>query len=403
MNAIVIVGGGHAGMQAAASLRDEGHTGPITLVTAEPHLPYHRPPLSKAFLKAPTEPPLLKPESFFTDNRIDVRLGARATEIDRSNQRLTLHDGTTLPYDRLIYAAGSRNRELPSLPTGLSNVFGLKTLDEARRLHDAVRNGARLTVIGGGFIGAEVAATARAFGCTVTVLEFAPRLMARACSETVSAHFLDRHRASGIDVRLDTGATGFDVKDDCVVGIQTTNGDTVATDVLLVCVGVVPNDEVAADAGLATNNGVVVDQHLLTADPNIVAIGDCTNFPFAPTGHNVRIESVQNATDQAKAVAKTLCGHATVYRDVPWFWSDQGAEKLQMVGLWPQADTQVLRGTPESGKFSVFHYVDETLAGVEAVNRPGDYMLARRLMTMGRSPEPSLVADEAADLKALLR
>jgi len=399
---VVVLGGGHAGLSAVVSLRADGFDGGLTLVSAEPHLPYQRPPLSKAFLKAPADPPLLKPESFFVDNDIQCRLGVAATAIDRATPSLQLDDGTSLPFDKLIYACGSRNRPLPSLSPDLENVFGLKTLDEASSLHNAVSAGAKLTVIGGGFIGAEVAATARSLSCEVTVLEFAPRLMARACSPGVSAYFLSRHQAAGIDVRLETGASGFRIDGKRVTAVETTTGDTIPTDVLLVCVGVLPNSELAEAAGIATANGVTVDAYLATPDAHVLAIGDCASFPYAPTGEPVRIESVQNATDQGRAAARTVLGDLKPYDAVPWFWSDQGDDKLQMVGLSAEADTSVTRGDVESGRFSVWNYSGATLVGMEAVNRPADYMLARRLMEAGITPPAETVADADANLKALL-
>jgi 3-phenylpropionate/trans-cinnamate dioxygenase ferredoxin reductase subunit len=400
---IVIVGGGHGGSQIAASIREKGFDGKLTLVTAETDVPYQRPPLSKAYLKTLDHDLLpLRPESFYVKNAIDLRRGTKAVAIDLRGESLKLADGGAIAFDRLALAAGARPRVPKIDGVDLDGVFYLRDAADARKLRERLHQAATVVVVGGGFIGLEIAATARLLGKTVTVLEAVDRLMGRVVAPEISKHFLDLHRGWGTDVRLNTPVGRVVGEGGRVVAVETAAGDRIEAEIAVIGIGVVPNVELAADAGLAIDNGIAVDDFLLTSAPNIVAIGDCVSFHHWALGRRVRLESVQNAVDQGKTAAATLLGQREAYRAVPWFWSDQGEVKLQMVGLSMDATRSVLRGRPEDGAFSVFHYAGDTLVAVDSVNKAADHMVGRRLIGAGLSPAPEVVADEGADLKALI-
>jgi len=400
---ITIVGGGHGGSQIAASLREAGYDGPLTLVSAEREVPYQRPPLSKAFLKDPAHELLpLRPASFYDKHQIDLRLGAEATAIDPRERRLTLKDGTVLPYDRLALATGSRPRLPPIDGIGLDGVFALREAEDARRLRVRLHAANDVVVVGGGFIGLEIAATARLLGKTVTVLEAAGRLMGRVVAPDISRHFLDLHRGWGSDIRLDTPVGSILGESGRVVAVTTAAGAAIPADLAVIGIGVVPNVELGLAAGLAADNGLLVDDFMTTSVPEIVAIGDCVSFHHSELGRRIRLESVQNAVDQGKTAAHTLLGRREPFREVPWFWSDQGDVKLQMVGLPFNATRNVVRGSPEDGAFSVFHYAGDRLVAVDSVNRAGDHMVGRRLIGAGLSPASEIVSDPSVDLKTLI-
>ncbi|MCX5497185.1 FAD-dependent oxidoreductase [Kaistia dalseonensis] len=399
---IVIIGGSHAGSQAAASLRTDGFDGKITLISSERELPYHRPPLSKAFIKADEgELQELRPAAFYEKNAIELLLGRTVTAIDRVAGLVRLDDGD-LPFDGLVLATGARVRVPPVHGIDLDNVFMLRTADDARRLKARFHEAQDVVVVGGGFIGLELASTARLLGKTVTVLEAAPRLMGRAVAPAISAHFLELHRGWGSTIRLETPVAGLVGENGAVVAVETLSGERIPADTVIVGVGVVPNIELAEAAELEVANGIVVDATMATADPRIVAAGDAVSFHHWALGRPVRLESVQNAVDQAKTAAATLLGKPEPYKAVPWFWSDQGDAKLQMVGLLNDADRSVLRGKPEDGSFSVFHYKGDKLVAIDSVNRATDHMLGRRWIGAGASPAPESVADESVDLKKLV-
>lgn len=399
---LLVVGGGHAGAALVAALRAEGYDGPLRLVSAEPELPYQRPPLSKAFLKEPAAAAqAIRPEAFYAANRVDLDLGVDVTAIDRRERRIALSDGRAIGYDGLALCLGARVRR-PAVPgADLDGVLYLRTAEDARRLRGALDAAASLVVVGGGFIGLEVAATARALGKHVTVLEAGERLMGRAVAPEVSRHMLERHRAAGIDIRLATPLESF-VGGERLEAVAAAGGAVVPADLALVGIGVLPNSELAADAGLEVDGGIVVDDHMRTADPAIVACGDGVAFHHPHAARRLRIESVQNATDQARHAALALLGKAAPYRAVPWFWSDQGPTKLQMTGLAVGADQAVLRGRPDDGRFSVFHFRAGRLVAVDSVDRPADHMVGRRLLAAGTALTPDHAADEGVDLKALL-
>jgi len=403
MKNIVIIGGGHAGAQAAASLRSEGFDGRLVLVSSENEIPYHRPPLSKAFIKSDEdELQELRPGGFYEKNAVELLLGETVTSIDRDDG-LVILESDELPFDGLVLATGARVRVPPVPGIDLDNVFLLRTVDDARRLKARLRLARDVVVVGGGFIGLELAATARLLGKTVTVLEAAPRLMGRVVAPAISAHFLELHRGLGSSVRLETPVAGLIGEGGAVVGVETLTGERIAADTVIVGVGVVPNIEIVEAAGLEVANGIVVDEFMRTSDPRIVAAGDAVAFHHWALGRPVRLESVQNAVDQAKTASATLLGKPEPYRAVPWFWSDQGDAKLQMVGLSMDADGSVLRGRPEDGSFSVFHYRGDSLVAIDSVNRATDHMLGRRWLAAGFSPPREAVADESVDLKGVMR
>ena len=316
---VVIVGGGQAGLEAAAALRTQGYEGTVTLICEEPHAPYQRPPLSKDFLTGKQDASSLPLRAlvFYEKHRVDLILGDRVTEINRGAKRVHLAGGGTIDYGYLILAVGARNRTLPV--KGAEHALYLRTLDEAATLKLRLAEARRgVVVIGGGFIGLEVAAAARKAGQAVTVIEALPRLMARAVSPLLSDFFFSLHRAEGAEVLLNSAVA--EVQPDAVM---LTDGSRISTDLVVAGIGVVPNTELAQEAGLAVANGILVDEYLRTSDPDIFAIGDCADHPNAFAGGRARLESVQNAVDQAKSVARAITGQPAPYRDVPWFWTDQ--------------------------------------------------------------------------------
>jgi 3-phenylpropionate/trans-cinnamate dioxygenase ferredoxin reductase subunit len=386
---VVIVGGGQAGLEAAAALRTLGYGGPVALICEEAHAPYQRPPLSKDFLtgKKEVDSVFLRALAYYEKHRVDLILGDRVTEINRGVRLVHLAGGGTIAYEQLILAVGARNRSLP-VP-GAENVLYLRSLDEAVTLRQRLAEARQgVVVIGGGFIGLEVAAAARGAGKAVTVIEAAPRLMARAVSPLLSDFFLEVHCAQGVDVVLNSAAV--EVRPD---GVTLTAGRRVDADVVVAGIGVVPNVELAREAGLEVSDGVTVDEYLRSSDPDIFAIGDCAHHPRA------RLESVQNAVDQAKCVARAIMGNPAPYRDVPWFWTDQYDIRFQMVGLAAGYDQSVLRGSIESRKFSVFYFKEERLLAVDSVNRLGDHIAARKMLAAGTALTPEQASDETVDLK----
>jgi 3-phenylpropionate/trans-cinnamate dioxygenase ferredoxin reductase subunit len=400
---IVIVGAGHAGVQAAASLREEGFAGPITLLSNEPDFPYQRPPLSKAFLKGQMElaglP--LRGEKFFDEQRIDLRLGVAATRIDRAGRKVDLGGGAAAPYDHLILAAGARARVLRAPGLDLEGVFALRTIRDAAAIKEALGPAKRVVVIGAGFIGLEIAATALGLGGEVTIVEIADRPMGRAISPAMSAFFLDAHRAFGAKFELGLGVSGLRGQSGGLTEVELSDGRHLPADVAIVGVGVTAEDALALEAGLECADGAVVDVHLVSSDPAISAIGDCARFPYVRLAQALRLESVQNATDQAKHVARRLAGKIEPYHALPWFWSDQGDLKLQIAGLAHGVDQWVTRGRPESRAFAIFGFRGGALEVVETVNRGGDHMAARRILAAGTPLTPEQAGDESVDLRKL--
>jgi 3-phenylpropionate/trans-cinnamate dioxygenase ferredoxin reductase subunit len=401
---VVIVGAGQAGVQTALSLRDEGFDGAITLVADEPGLPYQRPPLSKAYLlgKLDDEGVLLKGAAVYDDYNLTYLESVKAEAIDRGRRTVALSNGQTLPYGHLVLATGARQRELDVPGADLDGVMTLRTLAHAKALMARIDGVKQAVVVGGGFIGLEFAAVARAKGIAVVVVEVAPRPMGRALSTEMSRFFEERHVAWGANFMFGSGVVEL-LGEGHVTGVRLSDGVTIPADLVLIGAGVLPNVELAEAAGLAVDNGIVVDGQMLTADPHISAIGDCARHPnpFSAVGA-VRIESVQNATDQGRLVAGRLMGKAKPYDAVPWFWSDQGDLKLQIAGLGTGHDTAVVRGDPASGAFSVFCFKDGKLLAVESVNKGPDHVMGRRLISSGVRVTPQQAADETIPLKSLL-
>lgn len=410
---IVIVGASTAGLQLAVSLREGGHSGPITLVGEEPQAPYHRPPLSKAYMLGDSDEARLamRPANFYEARQIDLRTSLRAVHIARAERKLQFDDGSRLAYDHLVLATGARNRLLPVEGAGLAGVRYLRTLDEAQRIKQAVASVREVVVIGAGFIGLEFAAVARKLGLAVTVVDVAERAMARAVSPDISALFERAHRAQGTQLLFKTTVQALEGKNGQVTGVQTGDGRLLPCQMVVVGIGVLPNAELAQEAGLAVDNGIVVDERMHTADPHISAIGDCAaHLSVHAGGARVRIESVQNAGDQARCLAADLTGQAKAgpYRSVPWFWSDQGDLKLQMAGWTQGTDHTVLLGDAAQGPCSVYCFRQQRLIGVETVNRPGEHLAARKLLALmsesnAAGPSPQAVAAPGFDLLALVR
>ncbi len=408
---VLIVGAGQAGFQVAASLRMEGYEGPIRLIGDEPNLPYQRPPLSKGFLigHQDIDATVLRPLAFYQSHRIDLMTGEKVIAIDRLAGSVSLASGVTLPYEALVLAVGARNRALPVKGVELDGVCYLRTDAEAVEIRQRLEQARDIVVIGGGFIGLELAAAARSLGKSVRVLEVQSRLMPRVVSPILSDFYRDVHTSQGVEISLGIALSEIAGNHGKVSGIVLNDGAVCPADLVLVGIGVVPNIELAPDAGLSVSNGIVVDENLRTEDQSIYAIGDCAYHPnpFAdPSGNSfggarVRIESVQNAVDQAKCIAAAIVGRSEKYRAVPWFWTDQFDIKLQMAGLSGGCDRVVTRGELESRKFSVFYFRDGRLAAVDSVNRPGDHLAGRKLIAAGTKITPEQAADPSVDLKAL--
>lgn len=397
---VVIVGGGQGGYQAAASLRSEGFDGPVTLICEEAHLPYQRPPLSKDFLmgKQQAHQLALRPAQFYATNRIDILAGERVEAIEPASGQVRLASGSQLEFDFLVLATGARNRLLPVEGADLDGVCYLRTLNEATALRQRLEAARDLVVIGGGFIGLEIAAAARQLDKRVTVVEAFPRLMPRALVPLVSEFFRERHAARGVELRLGCGVSRI-IGENSVRGVELADGAHLPADLIVTGIGVLPNQELARDAGLAAGNGIAVDERLQTADPRIFAIGDCAEFPSHYTGTRVRLESVQNCVDQAICVARCIAGRPAAYSAAPWFWSYQGDIHLQIAGLAMGINRSILRGEPASGKFSVFHYSQDHLQAVDSINQPGDHVQARKMIAAGVTLSPEQAADLSFDLK----
>jgi 3-phenylpropionate/trans-cinnamate dioxygenase ferredoxin reductase subunit len=400
---VLIVGAGHAGFQVAASLRQHGYGERICLINDEAHLPYQRPPLSKAYLKGEGRPDSLmfRPDKFYREQNIEL-IGDRAVSIDRAARRLLLVSGTSLEYGHLVLATGARNRLLDLPNANLGDVRYLRILDESEALRQRIGSAQRVVVIGAGFIGLEFAATARAKGLEVDVIELGTRVMARAVTAEISEYFQARHTAAGIRIHLGVQATSIESDGANVAGVSLSDGRHVPADMVVVGVGVLPNVELAAEAGLPVAAGIIVNEQLLTADPNISAIGDCALFASPRFGGSLRLESVQNATDHARCVAARLTGDAKTYDGLPWFWSDQGDDKLQIAGLTTGYDRVVERGDRQARSFSAFCYKSGQLVGIESVNRAADHVFGRKILGLNRSIEPEQAADLSFDLKAAL-
>lgn len=402
---VAIVGAGQAGFQVAASLRELGYAGAIRLFGDERYPPYQRPPLSKTYLKEDGGPErtYLRAERFFAEKGIDLVTGARVSAVDRGARRLLLADGRHDDWDNLVLTTGVTNRTLPGPGADLDGVVTLRGLDDAHALRPRLARARRILIIGGGVIGLEISALARAAGLEVVIVELADRLCGRIGSTALSEYFLHYHRGLGAQVHLATGVERLEGADGAVVAARLSSGEVVETSLVLVSIGVVPNVELARSAGLAVEDGIVVDAHMRTSDPAITAAGDCTRFaPPHGTLKSVRLESVQNAIDQGRCAAETIIGKPRAYDALPWFWSDQGSCKLQIAGLTQGHDHAIARPDPEKGTLSVFCFSDGRLVGVECINRPADFVAARRVLGARKLVTPDDLERAGFELKALM-
>jgi 3-phenylpropionate/trans-cinnamate dioxygenase ferredoxin reductase subunit len=395
---IVIIGAGQAGAQAVASLRAQGFAGALTMIGDEPFLPYQRPPLSKAYLMGTLERErlFLKPQAFYADAQCELLLGVSATAIDRAEKSVALSDGRKISYSQLLLATGTRVRPIPVPHAHLSGVHYLRGIADVDALRAVFQPGRRLAIVGGGYIGLEVAAVAAKAGLKVRVFEALDRLMARAVSPAVSEFYAKVHADAGVALHLNTVVEGF-IGTDRLEAVSA-GGQTYAADIALVGIGVVPNSELAEQAGLACDDGILVDEFTRTNDPAIFAAGDCTRH-IGRDGASIRLECVQNAIDQAKFAALAIMGKPAAYREVPWFWSDQYDLKLQMAGIAHPGDEIVLRGDPGARKFATFHLRGGVVAAVEAVNAAPEYLVGRKLIAEGKSVALERLADMSIPMK----
>jgi len=398
---VVIVGAGHAGGSAAAFLRQYGYQGPIAIVGDEPVAPYQRPPLSKAWLKgeADAESLMLRPLTFYAEQNIALILDVKVTALDRAARTLRLSDGRSLPYDNLILATGSRARPLPVPGADLKGVLYLRSAVDAEELKAALGPGKRLAVVGGGYIGLEAAASARALGAEAVVLEREGRILARVAGGVLPKFFQAYHEARGVKFELGVTIEGFEGKDGHVSGVRLADGRVIPCDEALLGVGIIRNSELAQSAGLECNDGIVVDIRARTADPAIFAIGDVTHRPLPLYERMVGLESVANALEQAKQAAADIVGRPEPAHEVTWNWSDQYDIKLQMAGIPFDSDDLLVRGDPAAAKFAVFHLKGDVIRAVEAVNAPAEFMAARQLIGSQRPIDRAKLADTMVSMK----
>lgn len=398
---IVIVGAGQAAAQAVQSLRQGGFGGALTIVGDETALPYQRPPLSKAYMKGEFEEERLyfRPAAWYEDNHVEVMLGNRAVRIDRPGRALQLEHGAELPYDALILATGSRPRKLPCRGADLVNVHDLRTLADVERIRPQMIEGRRIVIIGAGYIGLEAAAVARQMGLDVTVVEMAPRVLARVTSPVMSEFYTAEHTAQGVKILTGAALSHFDGKDGAVSAAILADGTSLPADLVLAGIGIVPNEELAKEAGIACSNGILTDRDGRTSDPRIFAAGDCAARPLVHYGRAGRLESVHNAIEQGKLVAAAILGQSRPAEDCPWFWSDQYDLKLQIAGLSEGYDQLIVRGDPATRKFAVFYLKAGTLIAVDAVNSPPEFLASKKLIIAGARIDPRVIADTSIPMK----
>jgi 3-phenylpropionate/trans-cinnamate dioxygenase ferredoxin reductase subunit len=400
----VIIGGGQAGGWTAKTLRGEGFEGRVLMIADEPYIPYERPPLSKEVLLGdqPVESTYLWPADSYDESNIELRLGVQATRILPAGHTIEIDGGETIAYDRLMIATGARVRRLPITGAELSGIHYLRGIRDTEDIRADLSAESRVLVVGGGWIGLEVAAAAAKLGAEVTVVEALGQLCGRALTPDLAQWVLELHQSHGVDVRLETSVEHFD-GDGHVAHATLSDGTSIDTDLVVIGIGVVPNVELAAEAGLEIDNGIVVDEMGRTSDPDIFAAGDVTNHPNGLLGRRVRLESWENAQNQGIAAAKAMLDTGAPYNEVPWFWSDQYDANIQLIGL-PEGWTEtVTRGDPKSGAFVVFYLKDGRIDGAAAINNPRDIRFARRLMAAGKVVDPTQLADPDVKLQALLK
>lgn len=400
-DSVVIVGAGEAGGQAAISLRQGGYEHPITIVGDEPYIPYERPALSKQFLAGALEQDrlYLRARAFYEERDIALSLNTRVAAIE-PGETVTTSDGTILPASSIVIATGGRVRPLPADGADLNGIHYLRTIDDVLGFRTALGPGVKLSIVGGGYIGLEVAAVAAKLGCTVTVLEMGERVLNRVVAPVVSAFYTRVHREEGIDIRTGVTVTGFEGFKK-VEHVVCSDGSKLDADIVIIGIGIIPNVELAESAGLETGNGIIVDALTRTSAPHVYAVGDCTNHPNDLLGRRLRLESVQNALSQGKTAAKTILGKEVPYAEVPWFWSDQYDIKLQMVGINDPGDQVIIRGDTDSRSFSVCYLRGGVLVALNALNRSKDFLHAKKAIAAGLAPDISRLADPDTPLKDL--
>lgn len=400
----LIVGTGHAGTELALAARRQGYAGRLLMVGAEPVSPYHRPPLSKAYLSGEKslEEIQLRPPIMFEKANVELRLGSRIEAIDRAQQRILTADGEALAYDRLVLATGSRPRRLGLPGEELSGVHYLRAAHDVDAIRRNLHPDAKLIIVGGGYIGLEVASACVQRGISVTVLELAPRLLARVTAPEVSEFYRRVHSEAGVDVRTGVGVTGFVGSNGRVSEVVCADGTNISADVVIIGAGIVPETDLAEQAGLKVDDGIVIDRFGRTSDERILAAGDCTRYTCPIYQRSLRIESVPNAREQAMVAAASLCGAERAFAALPWFWSDQYDLKLQIAGLSQDYDQVVLRGDPETRSFAAFYLREGAVIAVDAVNRPAEFMAGKQLAAAAAEIAPASLSDETVPVKELL-
>ena len=402
MSGIVVIGAGQAAGQAAASLRQEGFEGEITIIGDEAQAPYQRPPLSKAYLSGEVglDRVLVRPENFYADKGINLQTGVRVESINRAEKTIATSTGSTLSYDKLLIATGSRPRILNIEGSDLEGLHYLRTVDDVDGIRTAMEAAKNVCIVGGGYIGLEVAAVAKKAGHNVTVLEMEDRILQRVTTAEMSEFYHALHTGRGVDIRVNTMVSGFAGENGRVTSVLC-GDESIPADLVIVGIGIIPNVELAEAAGLTCDNGIVVNDHCQTSDPDIYAAGDCTNHPNPILDRRLRLESVPNAMEQARTACSNMLGGDKTYAAVPWFWSDQYELKLQMVGFSADGDQSVLRGDKASNEFAVFYLKDGNVVAVDAVNSPKEFMVAKQLY--GKAVNEADLANPAFELKELLK
>lgn len=401
---VVIVGGGHGGAQAALQLRTLGFHGSVVIIGDEPELPYERPPLSKEYMAGDKtfDRILLRPESFWADKKVDMLLGHRVSSVDASAKTVTLTDGNSIGYDKLIWAAGGSPRMLTCAGSDASGIFGVRRRADVDAIMARLPSVKHVIVIGGGYIGLEAAAVLTKLGKSVTLLEALDRVLARVAGEDLSRFYEAEHRAHGVDLRTGAMVDRVLTKDGAATGVRLADGTEIAGDLIIVGIGIIPETAPLITAGASGGNGIDVDAYCRTSLPDIYAIGDLAAHANAfAGGAQIRIESVQNANDQAKVAAQHITGEPVEYHAVPWFWSNQYDLKLQTIGLSGGHDQSILRGDPASRSFSVLYLKSGKLIAIDCVNAVKDYVQSKALIVAGASPDPAKLADATVPLKEL--
>ena len=400
---VLIIGAGQAGAQTAIFLRQNNFQGPITMIGDESYVPYERPPLSKGFLSGDVELErmTMRPAAFYADKNIDLRLKTNASHIDRVQKTIGLSTGEVLPYGKLVLATGGRVRRMICPGADIAGVHYLRNVDDVLGFREKLTAGVKLVIVGGGYIGLEVAAVAIARGCKVTILEMMPLVLNRVVAPEMSRFYTEVHRAAGVEIRTSETVTGFE-GNGALTHVLCSDGTAIDADLAVIGIGIVPNVELAVEAGLGVDNGIIVDDCARTADADIFAVGDCANHPLRSVGERVRLESVPNALGQGKAAALAITGTPTPYDEVPWFWSDQYDLKLQMAGISKPGDAVVIRGDMAARKFSACYLRDGVFVACHAVNMAKDFLQSKKVIAQKVRPDPSLLADPATPLQSFL-